>query len=324
VDPDGNWIHLVVGGVIGGIVNLVSGTIQGRIHNFGDAFKFFGLGALQGTLGAAIIYGGFGLGAAAKSLQAGYLSTTTFFGPKAIGQLASGIASSAMPSIPFGRNLSISPIVGFGSHGFSAGLSARVQSGNFSFGVGFNAASGNASFSYGGGWYDGQTGFSYFRNHFSGQYSQVTGTIGFRAGPISGSWENDMFAFGKGGQYDRWRTNGMGLGYTFRDRSTAFVGSRFMTGMDDGGEYSADRPIYNEIEGSKAPREGLFYGSFYNRQGIGISAGVDWEHGMHKVQNGLHDLLRSLGYNDWYFPNLGRPVGGFYRYGNRNPFTYFH
>jgi len=58
---------------------------------------------------------------------------------------------------------------------------------------------------------------------------------------------------------------------------------------------------------------------------IAGSAGVDWEHGMHQVQNAMHDLLRhTLGTKDWYFPDLGNPLRGFFRYGNANPFSYFY
>jgi RHS repeat-associated protein len=326
-DPDGNFMHLIIGGLIGGIVNLVSSAIQGRIHSWGDAFKSFGIGAIQGAIGAAIGYGGFGTGAAETAVSKGFLVSASNVGKNLaskifLGSIATGIGSSFIPSIPFGDNFSVSPSFAFGSHGLSGGLNARFRSGNFSFGVGFNNSGSNAGWSAGTGWDNGKTGISYSFNHFSGGAgSQNTGTVGFRAfGRITGSWENDRFA----GKFDRWRTNGMGLGYGFKNGSRAFIGSRFMTGQDDGGEYSADRSTYNEIEGSRAPREGLFYASFYNRNGIGASAGVDWEHGMHQVQNGMHDLLRNFGFNDWYFPSLGRPIGGFFRYGNSNPFTYFH
>ncbi len=36
VDPDGEWVHIVIGAAIGGVINLVSNAIQGNIHNFGD------------------------------------------------------------------------------------------------------------------------------------------------------------------------------------------------------------------------------------------------------------------------------------------------
>lgn len=315
-DPDGNFVHLIVGAIIGAVVNLASSALHGNIHSWGDGFKAFGIGALQGAVGAAIGYGGFGWNACGRAATAGLFTNAGFYG-----SIATGIASSFMPAIPFGDNFSISPSFAFGSHGLSSGLSANYRKGNFSLGIGFSNGGNNRRFSYGGGWDDGNTGFSYMHNKFYGQYSQTTGTIGFHADRINGSWENDRFA----ASHDRWRTNGMGLGYSFKNGSRAFIGSRFMTGQDDGGKYDIFNQTYNEIEGANAPREGLFYASFYNRNGIGSSVGVDWEHGMHQVQNGMHDLLRNNGVsNDWYFPSLGRPIGGFYRYGNSNPFTYFH
>lgn len=128
--------------------------------------------------------------------------------------------------------------------------------------------------------------------------------------------KNDRFA----GGHDRWRTNGMGLGYTFKNGSRAFIGSRFMTGQDDEGKYDITNQTYKEIEGTNAPREGLFYASFYNKNGISTSAGVDWEHGRHEVMNFIHRIT-----GDKFFENLqGQfPLRGFVRYGNNNRFTYF-
>ena len=53
VDQNGEWIHILVGAIIGGVVNLTIKAIQGKIHNFGDGLAAFGIGAVAGAVGAA-------------------------------------------------------------------------------------------------------------------------------------------------------------------------------------------------------------------------------------------------------------------------------
>ncbi len=52
-DPDGEWIHIVIGAAIGGVINLTVKACQGKIHNFGDGLVAFGIGAAAGAVGAA-------------------------------------------------------------------------------------------------------------------------------------------------------------------------------------------------------------------------------------------------------------------------------
>jgi len=52
-DPDGEFIHIVIGAAIGGVVNLGIKAFQGKIGSFSDGLKAFGVGALAGGLGAA-------------------------------------------------------------------------------------------------------------------------------------------------------------------------------------------------------------------------------------------------------------------------------
>ncbi len=52
-DPSGEWVHIVVGAVIGGLVNLAIKAYQGKINSWADGFKAFGIGAVAGALGAA-------------------------------------------------------------------------------------------------------------------------------------------------------------------------------------------------------------------------------------------------------------------------------
>jgi RHS repeat-associated protein len=52
VDPDGNFWHIVIGAVVGGVVNLTIKVVQGKIHSFRDGAAAFGIGAVAGGLGA--------------------------------------------------------------------------------------------------------------------------------------------------------------------------------------------------------------------------------------------------------------------------------
>ncbi|MDR3046716.1 MAG: RHS repeat-associated core domain-containing protein, partial [Bacteroidales bacterium] len=52
-DPDGQWIHIVIGAVVGGIINLGIKAYQGKINSWGDGFAAFGIGAVAGAIGAA-------------------------------------------------------------------------------------------------------------------------------------------------------------------------------------------------------------------------------------------------------------------------------
>lgn len=52
-DPDGEWVHIAIGAVIGGAINLGVKAYQGKIDSWGDGFAAFGIGAAAGALGAA-------------------------------------------------------------------------------------------------------------------------------------------------------------------------------------------------------------------------------------------------------------------------------
>ncbi len=58
-DPDGEWVNIVVGAAIGGVVNLGVQAIKGNVNTFGDGLKYFGVGALAGGIaGATGVYVG--------------------------------------------------------------------------------------------------------------------------------------------------------------------------------------------------------------------------------------------------------------------------
>jgi RHS repeat-associated protein len=52
-DPSGEFWHIVIGAVVGGVVNLTVKAFQGKINSWGDGFAAFGVGAVAGAVGAA-------------------------------------------------------------------------------------------------------------------------------------------------------------------------------------------------------------------------------------------------------------------------------
>ena len=48
VDQNGEFWHLVIGAVVGGVINLTMNAIQGNVNSFGEGLAYFGTGALSG------------------------------------------------------------------------------------------------------------------------------------------------------------------------------------------------------------------------------------------------------------------------------------
>ncbi|WPV66931.1 FG-GAP-like repeat-containing protein [Chitinophaga sp. LS1] len=122
-DPNGEWIHIVVGAAIGGVLNLTVKAVQGKIHNVGDGFAAFGIGAAAGAVGAAT-------GGAALSMFG--LQATTVAGG-AVAGFAGAVTSSPVQGIgnavyfgdkytlkDFGMDVVIGTVVG-GASGYIAG-----------------------------------------------------------------------------------------------------------------------------------------------------------------------------------------------------------
>lgn len=91
VDPDGQFLHIIVGALIGGTVNLVVKAVQGKVGSLGDGLKAFGVGAVAGGVGAAT--GGASLAATGLS------------GASVAGGALAGFTGSVVSS----------PILGFGN-----------------------------------------------------------------------------------------------------------------------------------------------------------------------------------------------------------------
>ena len=115
-DPDGEWAHLVIGALVGGIVNLA--TNWGHINTFGEGLAYFGIGAAAGALSAGVglgvsswIGGGsFGAGfigsTAAKTAVSSFASGSVIGGSTGFTQgFITGSGNSWMQESTFGQGL---------------------------------------------------------------------------------------------------------------------------------------------------------------------------------------------------------------------------
>ena len=91
-DPDGEWIHIVIGAAIGGVINLGIKAFQGKIHSWGDGFTAFGIGAVAGGVGAAT-------GGAAFAAMGGAAGGAGGFLAGAAGGMVGSAASMPIQSI---------------------------------------------------------------------------------------------------------------------------------------------------------------------------------------------------------------------------------
>jgi hypothetical protein len=133
-DPDGEWIHILVGAIIGGVINTA--VHWNQIDNFWDGVKAFGVGAGGGALvaatggaaltalgGGAAAVGGGGFIAGGLSAGVGYTYGSTF---TSIGN--NMFFGDPMPTAKqFFTGLGISMVTG----GVFQGVNASVHGRNF-------------------------------------------------------------------------------------------------------------------------------------------------------------------------------------------------
>ncbi|MDR1458848.1 MAG: hypothetical protein LBI60_01345, partial [Bacteroidales bacterium] len=73
-DPDGEFWHIVIGAVVGGVINLGIKAYQGKINSWGDGFAAFGIGAAAGAIGAATGGAAFAAAGGAAGGAGGFLA----------------------------------------------------------------------------------------------------------------------------------------------------------------------------------------------------------------------------------------------------------
>jgi hypothetical protein len=137
-DPDGEWIHIAIGALVGGVINWGA-------HGFRmdmEGLKAFGIGAATGAVGAATF--GVGLGAMGVA-GAGLTSLGAVGGGGFLAGLGAGAFSymASTPILSIGNNIAFNDpiptpdeyIAGLGfaalAGGLTQGLAAHMQGNNF-------------------------------------------------------------------------------------------------------------------------------------------------------------------------------------------------
>jgi RHS repeat-associated protein len=130
-DPDGEFVHLIVGAVIGGLMNLMMADMNGQIGSFWDGLKYFGVGAAAGALGAGV---GSGVSAslAGSTFGAGFMGATGATGAGFISGFAAGAAGGFSSGFiaGFGNKLVDGGNIGSSlNNGLTEGLTGAITGG---------------------------------------------------------------------------------------------------------------------------------------------------------------------------------------------------
>jgi RHS repeat-associated protein len=145
VDPDGNFLHIIIGAVIGGVVNLTVKAFQGDIHNFWDGVKAFGVGAVAG--GAAAATGGAALamtGLSATSVAGGAIAG---FAGSTVGSPILGVGNNIFFGDPYSaKQFGKDVIVGTAFGAVAGGIGAAIKGKNIW--LGNDVAKGRNIFSF--------------------------------------------------------------------------------------------------------------------------------------------------------------------------------
>lgn len=120
VDPDGQWAHIVIGAVVGGVVNLA--TNWKNIDNVWEGLAAFGTGAAVG--GATAACGGCG-GALAIALGGGALMGAT---NNVIGQTGNGVGFNQVNWGQVGTSAAVGGISGVAGYGAGSWASNNLAS----------------------------------------------------------------------------------------------------------------------------------------------------------------------------------------------------
>ena len=140
-DPSGEIVHLIVGAVIGGFMNLMMNAHN--IDNFWQGLGYFGIGAAAGALGAGVGAGissamaGTGFGAGFVGAQGAMTASASFMSGAAIGGGAgfaggftTGFGNALMGGQNFGQALGqggLQGLIAGGSGALLGGISGGIQ-----------------------------------------------------------------------------------------------------------------------------------------------------------------------------------------------------
>jgi RHS repeat-associated protein len=317
-DPTGNLAWFVP--LIYAAVNVgVDLALNNGKMNLGQ----IALSAVQGALG-----GWLGGGAIEKAGQA--------FAYAGLSQ-----ASRLFPSIPIyqseGFNLSVSPLIGLGTSGLTAGASinASGRSGNFAWALsasmGNNAGMSSLGEAAGSSNYWNFGAFASYNNYglgvssnkFDGNTAQRIAAFTAQIGDFSFRLDEDFFKLGGlGDGKDRYRTGGVLMTYRINDDVTLAFGGSMMTGepgkRKEGGNpnsagglgfYDSNDERCSDIRGGT-----MFGGVIY--KGQSYFGGHNSEKRLHGFQDWIHQNLTKY---TPFFEDRKLPSRGYSYYGSYHP-----
>lgn len=315
-DPSGEWNWLVGG------LGFVFGYVSHGLTSGNWGWEALGNGVLTGAMWSVGYTSGVKEAGTSPLLYSAYSA-------------GSSAINSFMPSMnmPIGNNfgLSVSPGIGFGTTGFTAGINAGIgySDGDFSIGagvgVGDNHWGWNASATYNG------VGVGYGLTYYGKTQGPDGKSNAQRVANITAYWKGGSFALQNdmislGGDGDRWRTNAFEL--SVGDFS---FGSYIYTndGLDASKE-EQDKNARSPIWG-KNRNEG--YSTWKNGQVFSAPVWVGYRRGnqitrvgySHKVfqdlqQNGIHGRT-GFGNQNFYLNYENFKAGGYFYSGYYNPLS---
>ncbi len=303
-DPNGDFVleTALVCAALGAMINLNVQQAKGKLNSTGDVLRALGGGALNGFM----------IGAGAATLGQGVMN------------LAMSAVNSFLPSVDIqgeNFNLSISPMIGFGTSGFNLGasISASGKIGDFAWGLsasgGFNSGMSSLGESAGGSWFGNVGGFAGYNdghanygiglssNFFSGKTAQQVGAITLQIGDFGLRIDEDFFpVISDGG--DRYRTGGLLATYKVNEDVTLAFGGSMITGQpgdrdfggnpnspDGKGMYCSEGELHCNIRGGT-----MFGGVVY--KGQSYFAGDNRETRLQKNQRGIHSKMTTPYFTD--------------------------
>ena len=288
-DPDGEWAHLVVGAVIGGVVNWAA---NGAEFN-AEGLKYFGVGALAGALGA-------GVGAGFGTLAAGS-GSFGFMVPQ--GLAASGFAAGAAAGGSAGFSSGLVTGVGnslLNGEDFSSALSEGVRSaaigglvGGFTGGI----SGGIRASRFGNDFWTGGEMAKVYRSPVGNNFGSRNGECALRClEEFSDSYGMDQY------EYDYWfKQNGSKLGVNPRELEEIIDGT---------GVFSSDRifPEVNTIAKALSNDQRVLMGFNTDNGGahaVMVNKVKIWPSGRYRIWFAETSPVRIAPYSTTSISNLG-------------------
>ena len=315
-DPSGEWNWLVGG------LGFVFGYVSHGLTSGNWGWEALGNGVLTGAM--------WGVGYTSGVKEAG--TSPLLYSAYSAG---SSTINSFMPSmnVPIGNNfgLSVSPGIGFGTTGFTAGINAGIgySDGDFSIGagvgVGDNHWGWNASATYNG------VGVGYGLTYYGKTQGPDGKSNAQRVANITAYWKGGSFALQNdmislGGDGDRWRTNAFELSIGNFSFGSYIYTNDGKTDSEKQQDENARSPIWG-----KNRNKG--YSTWKNGQVFSAPVWIGYRRGnqimrigySHKVfqdlqQNGIHGRT-GFGNQNFYLNYDNFKTGGYFYSGYYNPLS---